>query len=613
MYLAQLLKEGYIDYIVTVNFDDLILRACALFNFLPPVYDISNVKLPTTSNYREESVIYLHGQHYGQWLLNDRDELEKVKEDVAKVFGEITTKRSWIVVGYSGQDEIFNQLVNLGSFSKGLFWVNYLNTIPADNVSSDLLDVSNTNAHLINGYDSDSFFLKLHSEIEDLKTPEVFNKPFSFLKDIVNNVKDIEALTDDTTHKDLFNEVKERMDITNRLIDRAISEIENDDSVDKFKQEIIDAYLKSRFEENEEVFLEKIQQKDFEGAKEELSIFYHAWGNEIYYDAKSTSNENLYKESFEKYKEAIMLSLKNSGVFNDYGNAISDLAKSTSNENLFKESFEKYENAIKLNPNNDLVYYNYGTSIAGLARLSPNVDLYKESIEKFEEVIKLNPKFDSVYDNYGNVIFELAELTSDKDLYKESFEKYEEALKLTPKSEIAYCNYATALTSLARLTSDVGLYKESFEKFKKTIILNPKYEMAYCNYGNSLSDLAELTSDIELFKESFEKYEEALKLKPKDKNIYYNYGTAILDLAKLTLDKEMFKKSMLFLEKGYKLGGEGYNLACAYAMMKDKENALKYLQESLEEEQITTAKVLADDDWKEYLEDKDFIKIIESH
>ena len=34
IYLAQMLKEGLVDYVLTVNFDDLMLKACAMFNFI---------------------------------------------------------------------------------------------------------------------------------------------------------------------------------------------------------------------------------------------------------------------------------------------------------------------------------------------------------------------------------------------------------------------------------------------------------------------------------------------------------------------------------------------------------------------------------------------------
>ncbi|MGL4631249.1 MAG: SIR2 family protein [Leadbetterella sp.] len=123
IYLAQLLHEGYIDYIVTVNFDDLILKACTLYNFLPPVYDLSNIQTTTTTDIRTGSVIYLHGQYFGQWLLNKKTELEKVKNEVLGLFNSIKTRRTWIVVGYSGNDGIFDKIKQLGSFSNDLFWV----------------------------------------------------------------------------------------------------------------------------------------------------------------------------------------------------------------------------------------------------------------------------------------------------------------------------------------------------------------------------------------------------------------------------------------------------------------------------------------------------------
>lgn len=100
IYLAQLLKLNYIDYIVTVNFDDLILKACTFYNFLPPVYDISNIKTITTTDIRKNSVIYLHGQYFGQWLLNNPDELNRVEDEVLRLFNAIKTRRTWIVLRF---------------------------------------------------------------------------------------------------------------------------------------------------------------------------------------------------------------------------------------------------------------------------------------------------------------------------------------------------------------------------------------------------------------------------------------------------------------------------------------------------------------------------------
>ena len=58
------------------------------------------------------------------------------------------------------------------------------------------------------------------------------------------------------------------------------------------------------------------------------------------------------------------------------------------------------------------------------------------------------------------------------------------------------------------------------------------------------------------------------------------------------------------------MGGSSYNLACTYALLRKKESALKYLEESLEKHFISEAYVKEDNDWADYLEDKDFKSLL---
>ena len=43
--VAQLMKEGYVDRILTTNFDPLIIRACAMLGLFPAVYDFAASQL----------------------------------------------------------------------------------------------------------------------------------------------------------------------------------------------------------------------------------------------------------------------------------------------------------------------------------------------------------------------------------------------------------------------------------------------------------------------------------------------------------------------------------------------------------------------------------------
>lgn len=483
LYLAQLLKEEYIDFILTVNFDDLILRGCALFNFLPPVYDVSNVKVPTTSNFRERSVIYLHGQHFGQWLLNEPEELKKVNGIITNIFNEIKNKRTWIVVGYSGKDEIFEQIVKLGSFTSDLFWINYKDSEPDENIIKRLISKQNSNAHLIKGYDSDTFFLNLHSQL-GLETPELLNKPFSFLKKVIKGVKDVDDI-EENEHKEKYKSVKERLDISNSWIEQAIVDFEEKDSVEKFKQEIIEATLKGEFEKNFKEFTRKIELPKFKLANIELADYFIDWGVEITKNIKSEDNENLLLEAKQKEELAIKYNPKSYNAYNNLGSTISFLAKLKKDKLLFKESFKKYKKASELDSKNAFTYNNWAIAISNLAELERDEILFKESFNKFKIATELNTKYFEAYHNWGIAISDLAEIKKDKDLYKESFEKYKTATEINTKYILAFDSWSSDLLRYSYLVPKEDrneVYNEALICAEKAYSLDKKetYNLACC-------------------------------------------------------------------------------------------------------------------------------------
>ncbi|MEN8927969.1 MAG: SIR2 family protein [Flavobacteriales bacterium] len=466
IYLAQLVDLGYIDYVLTVNFDDLLLRACGLFNYTMPTYDISNISEFTTTTFQKHSITYLHGQHYGEWLLNAKGELNKVKDRIPELLNKICHDRTFIIVGYSGEDEVFDCIKTFASFDNELFWVNYLDHKPSESVSENLLDISTKNAHSISGYDADTFFLDLHSKLE-VETPKIIDKPFSFLKSMMDEVKIPEEDDVKENHKELYKSLSERLEISNRWIERAINEIEEDDSVEKFKQEIIEAYVKEKFEENEQNFLNKINEDKFRNAKPELSDFYLAWGNKIKDENSTNNDENYFNEISAKYKKAIELNAKNDIIYNNYGNLIGDRAQLLSDTNLFNESFVLHKKAINVNPKIAINYANYGISLSDLAELTKDENTYQKSFAQYKKAIELNPKNENFHYNYGTTLSKFAILKSDVNLFKEGFTKFEMAIKLNPKNFKSYDNYGNSLSDFAKFSSDETFLKESLNQLKK--------------------------------------------------------------------------------------------------------------------------------------------------
>ncbi len=574
-YLAQLIKKDFIDYVLTVNFDNLMLRALALYNEFPPVYDIAILNDLTTTTFKEKSIIYLHGQHHGLWLLNTEEELKKVENVIPPIFNSIKD-RPWIFIGYSGEDPIFEHLIKLGRFDKGLYWITYNNSEPSEKVCTMLLEKELTNSFLIKGYDSDSFMLKLNTELE-LAQPTIIDKPFSSLKEILNNIVDI----DDKEH---FKSVKQRLEIVKSEVDIAINQFEKgniesnknlkkDTDINLLRKQIIDYLIIDKFDEILiQSFIAKSRKFNNNELNELISILYHSWGIALY-----------------------------------------NLAKQNNDESLYKESFIKYEKATNLNPKDDSAFNNWGTALSDLAQLNNDESLYKESFTKYEKATNLNPKDDFAFNNWGNALSDLAQLNNDESLYKESFIKYNNATNLNPKDESAFYNWGTALYNLAKQNNDESLYKESFIKYEKATNLNPKYDSAFNNWGTALSNLAKQNNDESLYKESFTKYEKATILNPKDDSAFYNWGSSLTFFAKLTGNTKLYKNVLEKYEKAFNINKEEYNLSCIHSLMENKDKALEYLENSLKNNEIKSSFVLEDEDWENYKDDSDFLELIKKY
>ncbi|MDN5101754.1 SIR2 family protein [Aliarcobacter butzleri] len=413
IYLAQFIKNELIDYVLTVNFDNLMLRALALYNIYPPTYDMAILKDITTSTFPTKSIVYLHGQHHGLWLLNTEEELKKVKEVIPPILNSIKD-RPWIFIGYSANDPIFEHIIRLGRFDKGLYWITRKETSISDKVRKELLDKDNTNSFLIEGYDSDSFMLELNTKLE-LEQPEILEKPFSYLKNCLDNIVDIQ----DEEH---FKGIKERLEIIKTQVDKSIDTYENKDKENNLIKEIIDLRLKENFDEKRinEIYQETLKSKN-QQLKDSLSNLFNNWGATIYNLAKAKNNdENLYNQAIEKYKIALVLNPESHSIFNNWGTALNNLAKAKNNdENLYNQAIEKYKIASELNPKSHSIFNNWGVTLSNLAKAKNNDEnLYNQAIEKLSKSVEL-----------GSSVYNLACFHSIRKNKKEAFELLEKAIE----------------------------------------------------------------------------------------------------------------------------------------------------------------------------------------
>ena len=175
------MRAGYVDRVLTTNFDPLVTRACALLNFYPAVYDMAVVRKGFVADYvRDHAVFHLHGQRDGFVQLHRKEEVDALAEAIEPLFDDTARNRCWIVIGYSGaNDPVFRALADRPDFPNRLFWVGFRDEQPSADVKAALLDAGE-DVHWISGYDPDNFLLQLASRLGCFP-PGFFAKPFTHL------------------------------------------------------------------------------------------------------------------------------------------------------------------------------------------------------------------------------------------------------------------------------------------------------------------------------------------------------------------------------------------------------------------------------------------------
>lgn len=72
--LACLMKEEYIQRVLTFNFDSILSRACNLLGLHPSIYDFATANPHLYHLINDPSIVHLHGQGTGFIQLNTQDE-----------------------------------------------------------------------------------------------------------------------------------------------------------------------------------------------------------------------------------------------------------------------------------------------------------------------------------------------------------------------------------------------------------------------------------------------------------------------------------------------------------------------------------------------------------
>ena len=217
--MGWLIRKGYLGRILTTNFDNLALRASALFAVYPSVYDLAAGGGFMPSLVRDPSIFFLHGQHCGFVQRHTSSEVDKHKHLVRPVLRDSTIKRPWLVVGYSGNnDPVFECLAEVQDFTFGLHWVTYDHETPAEHIVKRLLG-KKRQAFFVRAKDADRFFIALVQKL-GIGAPGFLADPFAHQLDLFSTFAPF-PVDDATAETDIMREAL-------ALIERARSRLVTD-------------------------------------------------------------------------------------------------------------------------------------------------------------------------------------------------------------------------------------------------------------------------------------------------------------------------------------------------------------------------------------------------
>jgi tetratricopeptide (TPR) repeat protein len=520
--LAAMTDAGFVDRVLTFNFDSILAKACGLYGLYPATYDFAAAPSRETNYIATPAILHLHGQGFARVMLNTVEETTSHANELKPLITNTLESAPLLVIGYSGQaDAVFPILSDAYSAQQRLYWAGYEEE-PRANVKSLIQKGGNT-AEYLGGADADRFMIDLAKKL-GCWPPKMFKDPFKQLLSQLAPVADFPLPVG--SGEDLLTKLK------NELQTASVARAEN-------KTPDLNLLMM------EEKWNDVIKFAD-EDKTEEAHLKVSAYimqGNALSDVAQLKQDLALFELSFAKYARAVEIKPDSHEAYMNWGNTLSGLARLKQDEGLFREGFAKYARAVEIKPHNDRAFYNWGTALSYLALLKQDERLFRESFEQFACAVKIKPGKSEALINWGVALSDLAQLKQDEGLFRESLSKYARAVEIKPDSHEAYMNWGNTLSVLARLKQDEGLFRESFSKYARAVEIKPDSHEAYMNWGNTLSGQARLKQDEGLFREGFAKYARAVEIKSEKHEAFMNWGNALWELAQLKQDESLFRES----------------------------------------------------------------------
>ena len=440
--IAQLMRLGFVDRVLTTNFDLLASKACNLLGVFPAVYDFAASQLYDPAGIPDQAIINLHGQRTGFVLMNTEEECKRHTKLLAPVFQDAGAGRPWIVVGYSGEnDPVFDHLAKVPCFDFSLYWIGYRDNPPARRVQERLLQ-DEKYAFYVSGYDADDFFAIVTQQLGCFP-PDFVGRPFSYLDGLLDMVTPY-SLPGQAAEIDVRLPAREQIRAAQKRYETPAVGLEVKRPRRKPVLDVIGANRLLMAGEYEKLITAATKPGGRPAAKlaEPVSWAFVMQGTALYDQAKTKSGaeaDGLLALAGEKYQAALKIKPDMHEALNNWGFALYDQAKTKSGaeaDGLFALAGEKYQAALKIKPDMHEALNNWGLALSAQAKTKSGAEadgLLALAGEKYQAALKIKPDEHEALYNWGLALSDQAKTKSGAEadgLRAQAAEKLEAARRL---------------------------------------------------------------------------------------------------------------------------------------------------------------------------------------
>ena len=377
--LADLIARGYVGCVLSANFDQFPITACAACGVAPTVYDCalsSEAAAYAVGSEPGPTLVYLHGQRHHHLSLADARELNSHHRRLAPMFHNLLHQgMPVIVVGYSGADEMaMPYLAAHGRFRNRLFWVGRGES-PPDGGAADMLKRRNNDAHFVPGFTAEGFFTALAESLHILP-PKFVENPAAAVGERLHVAKRPEspelARRVDAWAEHLVGAAKpqqEREDPAPAK-SQASPATDEENTVDAPRLRLVVGDHQGLVDDHAAGLLDSAEGR---GAAAALVVL----GNELAERALATGAEGLWRQACDRYKAALEIQPDMREALLNWASALHVQAQSKSGleaATIWADAVIKYEAVLRLRFDDPETLTDCANALIALARFSPEAE-----------------------------------------------------------------------------------------------------------------------------------------------------------------------------------------------------------------------------------------------